>query len=244
MDTKIEKANYSYPIYMQVSDKIMKAIENGEYQIGSIFLSERKLMRLFDISRATVQQALKRLESLGYVSIEHGRGTFVKIPTFIQDDGGFYSFTNEMEKRGKKPSNKVLLFRIVQADDQLVSIMHCNKSDFLFKFIRVRFAEGEPIILEYTYLPYSRFETLQYEDVQNFSLLEIMTKWYRTPLTKAEETFRIIELNEFESTHLSVSMNSKALEKNKVSYSNDQVVEYTRSICVTSDMSFKVVIHA
>ena len=61
------------PLYIQLSDKLIKKIQD-ELEVGDLLPSERKLTKLYDVSRTTVRLALNYLENRGYVSIQHGKG--------------------------------------------------------------------------------------------------------------------------------------------------------------------------
>lgn len=65
----------------QVSHKAVEAIQrkilSGEYQPGQSLPSQIELAGQLGVSRASLREALSMLETLGFLSIEPGRGTFV-----------------------------------------------------------------------------------------------------------------------------------------------------------------------
>jgi GntR family transcriptional repressor for pyruvate dehydrogenase complex len=65
----------------QVSHKAVDAIQrkilSGEYQPGQSLPSQIDLAAQLGVSRASLREALSTLETLGFLSIEPGRGTFV-----------------------------------------------------------------------------------------------------------------------------------------------------------------------
>lgn len=65
------------PLHTQITDILIQRINNGELKPKDRLPSEHELCEEFDVSRGTVRQALSRLESMGYVRREQGRGTFV-----------------------------------------------------------------------------------------------------------------------------------------------------------------------
>ncbi len=54
------------------------AILRGEYQPGERLESERKLAERFGVSRGSVREALKQLDQLGLLDIQHGGGARVR----------------------------------------------------------------------------------------------------------------------------------------------------------------------
>ena len=71
--------NYSYaPKYVQIQNYILQKIESGEYTAGDKIPSEIELARQFDVSRLTVNTAVKELANSGIVERVQGKGTFVR----------------------------------------------------------------------------------------------------------------------------------------------------------------------
>lgn len=60
-----------------VADEILGWIERGEYKPSDPLPSERELQQRFGVSRVVVRDALVRLQAVGLVTVEHGRGCYV-----------------------------------------------------------------------------------------------------------------------------------------------------------------------
>jgi len=65
------------PLYAQVSEILIQRILNGDWAPGASLPAEPELCAEFGVARGTLRQALSRLETMGYVRRERGRGTFV-----------------------------------------------------------------------------------------------------------------------------------------------------------------------
>ncbi|MSY59355.1 MAG: FCD domain-containing protein [Actinobacteria bacterium] len=61
----------------QIRRQIEEAIKDGGFQPGDKLPSERELVETFGVSRVTVREAIRSLEALGLVRVEHGKGAFV-----------------------------------------------------------------------------------------------------------------------------------------------------------------------
>jgi GntR family transcriptional repressor for pyruvate dehydrogenase complex len=57
--------------------QIEEAIQRGEYAPGERLPSERELVQMLGVSRVSVREAIRSLEALGVVRVEHGKGAFV-----------------------------------------------------------------------------------------------------------------------------------------------------------------------
>ncbi len=68
----------SASLAQQVVDEILAGIQTGDLaREGGGLPSEAELSQRFNVSRATVREALSRLEQAGYILRRHGVGTFV-----------------------------------------------------------------------------------------------------------------------------------------------------------------------
>lgn len=60
-----------------VAQKLMDAIVSGQFETGSRLPSESVMAKEFDVSRATLREAFKKLEQMGAIQAKQGSGTYV-----------------------------------------------------------------------------------------------------------------------------------------------------------------------
>ena len=65
-------------IYEQLVDDIEEKIKTGTYAVGERLPSIQKLSQYYEVSIASVREALNVLKTVGLLEIKHGQGTFVK----------------------------------------------------------------------------------------------------------------------------------------------------------------------
>lgn len=98
------------PFYFQLARTMRDEIVSGRWQIQERLPSEAELCATFELSRATVRQALALLESEGLIVKSRGRGAFVAEPQtrawLLQSSEGF--FQDEVERRGLNVRSKIL----------------------------------------------------------------------------------------------------------------------------------------
>jgi len=68
------------PRYLQLQNAIIGLIRSGELQTGAQLPPDQQLTGALGISLGTVQKALSNLSSEGWITREHGRGTFIAEP--------------------------------------------------------------------------------------------------------------------------------------------------------------------
>ncbi len=65
-------------LYEEIVEQIKQLITNGKLKPGDRLLAERELAEQFQVSRASVREAIRTLEMLGVIDIRPGEGTFVR----------------------------------------------------------------------------------------------------------------------------------------------------------------------
>ena len=73
------------PLYLQVKDDIISAIEDGRIKIGDKLMSESEMLQYYGVGRMTIRSALSELVAEGCLKKEQGLGSFcVAYPQKIQ----------------------------------------------------------------------------------------------------------------------------------------------------------------
>lgn len=62
----------------QVQNQLLTAITEGHYPPGTHLPSERELCEMFGVSRVSIREALAGLTATGLISIQQGKGAFVR----------------------------------------------------------------------------------------------------------------------------------------------------------------------
>lgn len=66
------------PKYAVIKNTLIEQIQNGKYLPGDAIPSDNELMHSLCVSKSTITQALKGLESDGYIIRQQGKGSFVR----------------------------------------------------------------------------------------------------------------------------------------------------------------------
>ncbi len=73
----ILKAIKKTRIYEDIVAQIKLLIADGKLRAGDQLPSERELSEMFQVSRASVREAIRALESIGLIEIRQGEGTYI-----------------------------------------------------------------------------------------------------------------------------------------------------------------------
>jgi len=137
--------------YIRVRDYLRSQVTH-ELGVGDAIPSERLLCERFGVSRMTVRQAVDALVVEGLLEREQGRGTFVA-PTRMDLEVRLASFGQEMRRRGMEPSSKVLAAEEVTVTPDIADALELLPGEQVFYLHRIRYADGEPMAIEQTWLP-------------------------------------------------------------------------------------------
>src|SRR5947209_1130112 len=171
----LERSN-PLPLYYQLKEVLKQQIRAGHLAPHTAIPSEPELVSSYRVSRATVRQALSELVHEGLLYRQHGKGTFVCEPRVQQTVSELTSFSDEIQRRGKKPGSLLLVSELVRGTESVRQQLRLTDTEQAIRLERVRTADGTPIAYEIDYLPYPRAEGLyqRVKEVHNGSLYNLM----------------------------------------------------------------------
>lgn len=140
--------------YDSILKSLRKKIESGKYPFGEMLPSEHKLIEIYDCSRNTVRRAIKELADEGYVQTVHGKGVVVLYKNRDQtlfSIGGVESMKEAAERNSISLSTKVIHFSELTADADLSLKTGFDEGSSLFYIQRVRYLNGEAMIIDHNY---------------------------------------------------------------------------------------------
>lgn len=227
------------PKYYKLADAIKKKINDGEYVLGEKIPTEQKLMEKYQISRDTVRKGINQLVKERYLYKQQGSGTFVSEEFYSQSLLKFYSFTEEMIKRGKVPSSEIISFELIERDENIRKRIELT-SNLVYKLIRLRLANGKPVMYEITYLNPNLLENLSLKQLNEKPLYDIIRKDYKLNFDRAIEKFKAIIPTEEVLEKLKMSSLKACMELERYTYSQGKVLEYTKSIARGDKLTFEI----
>lgn len=223
--------NSPIPLYYQLYTILLKQITSGEYKPGDLLPTEISIVEEYNVSRATVRQAVMDLVRNGYVTREKSRGTFVKdyINTVGYSEYAKY-FSAYSSNGGSVPLNSVVLEKAVVEPPKVVQeVLQLAPGEKAFYLKRVRYINGEVNTFVEDWLPHKICEGIEEKDFsKEASLYKIL-----------EEDFHIIpnhSTRTFESSCATTSEEIESLEirkndallrcEGKVYFRNNAPLEY------------------
>lgn len=151
----LERSN-PLPLYYQLKEVLKQQIRAGHLAPHSAIPSEPELVAQYHVSRATVRQALTELVHEGLLYRQHGRGTFVCEPRVQQNISELTSFSQDLRRRGKRPSGLLLVSELARGSQAVRSRLRLNDEEQVVRLERLRTADDAPVAYQIDYLPHPR----------------------------------------------------------------------------------------
>lgn len=214
------------PKHAQLRAALLQTIDD-ELQPGTMIPSERDLTIRYDVSRATVRAAIGNLVNEGRLTTVPGRGTVVTRPR-VESNLHLASFTQDMRRRGHRPSTEVLSSNVVGSGETTAKVLGIDPGDRLWEIERLRLADDEPMAHEISWYPEALFPALGDEDLTT-SLYATLESTYGVVITDAQQTAWAESAGSTYAPVLEITETSPVMVFDRVSSSNERPVEHTIS---------------
>lgn len=224
-------ADSAKPYYEQIKEYLLYKIYSGELGPHDRVPSERNLSEQFGVSRLTAAKAIKELVLEGKLYTQVGKGTFVSDDPIDQALELLTSFSEEMKKRGQRPSSRVLQAGLIPATEAMARRLQVPVGVSLVMLKRVRLANEQPLALETSTLIADLCEgILERHDFAQESLYEVLDVHYRLRLTHAEQEWEARLATDEETEVLQLQPYSPILGITRITFiESDQPIEYVKS---------------
>lgn len=204
------------PLYAQIQRALMEKIQSGELREGDPLASEEELSRFYKVSRMTARQALHGLKTGGYAFSEKGRGTFVTRPKLEKNIMHLSGFTQEMTRRGMRPSSRLLEQSVILPDRALADSLKTHPGGKVLRLKRLRLADDVPMALEEVCIPLQHFPGLDRINFGTHSLYHELREKYGVRVGYADEVIESQLATREESEMLTIPRKAALLSIQRV----------------------------
>jgi len=237
--------NSGVPLYYQLVGIIKRSITSGLLKPGDMLPSESEICEMYQVSRSTVRQAFGALEAEGLVFRRRGKGTYIANPKLRRRLDNLYSFSNDMIQQGLIPRSHMLNFEKLKPSIDIVKSLHLSgDSEMVYKIVRVRIANEEPLLLETTFVPVKYCPFLEKGMLENDSLYRILKERAMLDPFYAVETYEPVIIKKNEAAILNCKPGMCGYFVERTSYlGTGEVFEFTQSLMRGDRCRFEVELH-
>ncbi len=217
------------PLYLQLSRRILEALDRGELRPGDGLPPEREMAAMTDLSRVTVRKAVQELVEAGRLVQRRGSGTFVapKVERLEQALSLLTSFSEDMARRGKVARSVWLSRAVHSPTPEEMMVLGLTAKDHVARLERIRLSDGVPLAVERAALSTA---ILPDPEVVESSLYAVLSGRGLRPV-RAVQRISAANLDAENAALLEVPSGTAHLRIERISYlPSGRVVEFTRSL--------------
>lgn len=201
--------------------------------------SERDMCAMWDINRTTLRSAITRLRDEGVLYNKIGSGTYIapkKLVRNLQDLKGFNDFALD---EGRNPATKLLCCQIREANKKIAKSLRLPLGHHILEVGRVRYIDGNPVMLEHSFWDAERFEGLETYDFEIESIYAILARDYGVVLERGREKLNVTYVGADEAELLEMEESAPVIyQSGVVSDDSGTPVEYFRLIARSEYIQF------
>ena len=209
------------PFYHQIRAIFREKIENGELRPGERFPSEDELCRSFQVSRATVRQALQGLEQSDLITREPGRGSFVRATPGKVAQLKMTCLLEDLIALGIPAETKVTDVGVLKSSAAVADGLMIARGEDVFSFVRVISVDDQPFAATRVYLPLWMGQKLTREDLEAQNLLETLSRRCGVNGEAADQLVQAIMADASQAGLLDVTAGSALLSVTRRTFDRD-----------------------
>lgn len=212
------------PLYQQLQHAVREAIDRQALKPDDALPPERDLAQDLAVSRITVRKAFDGLVAEGLLTRRQGAGTFVAARV-EKSFSKLTSFSEDMAARGRKASSSWVNRSEGAVTPEESLTLGLSPGTAVYRFSRIRYADGMPMALEYSTIPAAYLPGL---DAVEASLYQALAASGHRP-NRALQRLRAVLFTPEQAELLGVAQGAAGLLIERRAFLNGQAVEVTTS---------------
>ena len=213
--------NSVVPVYYQIKQTIRSWLINKEYSPGQKIPSEMDLMKVFDVSRFSIRQAISQLVQEGFLVSKRGEGTFVSnneklIDSFNAEFRGFLD--DILPHDSKLETRSVAMTRLSPSKLVKEKLELDVGTREVMQIERVRFLRGRHFTYTINYLPIDIGVRIFAGELYKKPLMQILEQDLGIRFTDAIQTMEASFANQDVAAKLAIASGSPILFVEKIMY--------------------------
>lgn len=160
----------SAPLYVKVKRHITDAIVAGKYQPGEKLPSESALVKALDVSRMTVNRALRELTRDGLITRAQGVGSFVSQTRPLSSLVELKDIREHILGQGASYRGKVLVACREKASSEVAGLLGLEQGRSILHVSMLHYSDDRPLQFEQRFVREDFAPSLLEQDFSNASM--------------------------------------------------------------------------
>ncbi len=211
------------PLWAQLEQDLRRRLDGREFD--ERFPTDSELVEEYGVSRHTVREAIRHLNTTGILHRERGRGTIVNRAEFEQPLGALYSLFDSVESSGAVQRSTVVDLRGT-TDPAVAERLGLEPDAALLYLERIRFADDEPLAIDRAWLPLEIAAPLLDSDFEHTALYDELEHRCGVRPTRGWERIAPINPTAADRQRLGMRRNEAAFFLERLGRAEGQPIEW------------------
>jgi len=229
------------PLYQQIKDLLVQALDRGDWKPGEAIPSETELAMRFQVSQGTVRKAVDELAGENLLIRRQGKGTFVS--THLEARVRFRFLRLAPNQGQAQPAeSQILECKRVRASAEIARALELKAGDTVVAIRRLLSFASVPTVVDDIFLPGALFKGLTAELLSGYSgpLYGFLETEFGISMVRAEEKLRAVGADNEMSALLEIPKDTPMLKVDRISFTYaDRPVELRMGHYVTDRYHYR-----
>lgn len=222
------------PLYEQLMEIIEQEIHDGKYKPGDRIMTESELSKFYGVSLITVRKAISLLTEKGILIKKQGKGTFVKKPKLSRSVRRLSGFTQLCLQTGMVPGGKMLENSLIEANEKIASRLGVPEGSRIVYISRLRYADGDPVIIEKNYFPLKYVKLLN-QRFDNESIFAYLKEKMNIVCKESEKSIELCRATPEEAALLEIKRGDNMMYVKSTAYDQSHEIIYAGIQLINGD---------
>ncbi len=229
------------PLYRQIKDLLVQALDRGDWKPGEAIPSETELALRFQVSQGTVRKAVDELAAENLLIRRQGKGTFVSTHHEARVRFRFLRLApNQGEPQPAE--SQILDCKRIRASAEIARALELKVGDSVIAIRRLLSFAGVPTVVDDIYLPGALFKGLTADLLNGYvgPLYGFLETEFGISMVRAEEKLRAVSADSEMSALLAIALDTPMLKVDRISFTYaDRPVELRMGHYVTDRYHYR-----
>jgi len=210
------------PIYLQIKKIIQQRIASGEWIAGQKLPSENDFVAALDVSRMTINRALRELTHEGLVRRVHGLGSFVAETPRHASLIELQDIALEIEQGGRRHHSRVLELETLAAPAAVAARLELDAGARIYHLRAVHYQDDLPLQLEARYVNAAAVPDFVHQDFTRVTATAYLLEQYQPD--EMEHRVRAVRPDSSCRELLQLASDEPCLQLNRRTWKHGRVV--------------------